>query len=130
MTDRASLSAGPGRRTARATAGVTVTFAVLVAGLLAGIGWLYLLRGLHVLGFGPRIADALPLLQLAGFDGQALARVIVAWVLAGVLASVALSRLPRAGRVPLAAIVALVALMLTAQASYALARMFVTGLIA
>lgn len=122
MTDRASLSAQPGRRVARTTAGVAVTFAVLVAGLFAGTGWLYLLRGVHLLGFGPRIADALPLLQLADFDGQPLGRVMVAWLLAGVLAGVALRRLPRAGRVPLAAIVALVLLVIAAQGSYALAR--------
>ena len=77
--------------------GVGGVLGVLV-GLLAGFGWLYVLRGLDWLGVGPRIADALPLLQLAGFDGQPLLRVVVAWVLAGALAGVLSARCaPAAG---------------------------------
>ena len=55
----------------------------VLVGLLAGYGWLYVLRGLGWLGAGPAVGDALPLLQLAGFDGQPLLRVVVAWLLAG-----------------------------------------------
>jgi hypothetical protein len=37
----------------------------MVGGMLAGAGWLYLLRGLGWLGFGPRIGAALLLLFAA-----------------------------------------------------------------
>jgi hypothetical protein len=42
----------------------------------ASVGLLYHLRHLRWLAIGPRIPDSLPLLQLAGFDGQPLARVL------------------------------------------------------
>ena len=95
---------------------------ILLAGLLAGTGWLYVLRGLHWLRLGPRIADSLPLLQLAASDGQPLVRVVVAWVLAGAVTGVALAELPPLRRVALALVLALVVLLLASQASYALAR--------
>lgn len=95
---------------------------ILVAGLLAGTGWLYVLRGLHWLDVGPRIGDALPLLQLASFDGQPLLRVLCAWVLAGAICGVALSQVAPNRRVLPAFVIALVALLLAAQESYALTR--------
>lgn len=95
---------------------------IVVAGLLAGTGWLYLLRGLGWLDVGPRIGDALPLLQLASFDGQPLARVLVAWVGAGALVGVALGATAPRYRAALALVVALVVLLFAAQASYALTR--------
>jgi hypothetical protein len=94
----------------------------MVAGLLAGLGWLYLLRGLHWLRFGPTVHDALPLLALAGFDGQPLARVVVAWLLAGALTGVALRRLDPGRRLVFSALMAAAVLLLAAQASYALTR--------
>jgi hypothetical protein len=95
---------------------------IVVAGLLAGFGWLYVLRGLGWLGLGPRIADSLPLLQLAGFDGQPALRVIVAWVLAGALAGVALRGVPAGRRVALTVILGLALLLIGSQAAYALTR--------
>lgn len=95
---------------------------IVVVGLLAGFGWLYVLRGLGWLGLGPRIADSLPLLQLAGFDGQPALRVVVAWVLAGALAGVALRGVPAARRVALTAILGLALLLTGSQAAYALTR--------
>jgi hypothetical protein len=95
---------------------------ILVAGLLAGTGWLYVLRGLHWLALGPRIADSLPLLQLAASDGQPLVRVLVAWILAGAFTGVALAEAAPLRRLTLALGVALVVLLLASQASYALAR--------
>jgi hypothetical protein len=94
----------------------------VVLGLLAGFGWLYLLRGLGWLAAGPRVADALPLLQLASFDGQPLLRVLVAWLLAGTLAGVALGRLLPGWRVAVTGILGLVILLVASQAAYALAR--------
>ncbi|MGZ4172217.1 MAG: hypothetical protein ACXVRN_12710 [Solirubrobacteraceae bacterium] len=98
------------------------TLLIIVAGLVAGTGWLYVLRGLHWLDVGPRISDSLPLLQLATFDGQPLLRVLVAWVLAGAMTGVALSRTPPHRRLAPALAVGLVALLLAAQESYALTR--------
>lgn len=103
---------------ARALAGA----AIVLAGLLAGIGWLYLLRENGWLALGPRVADSLPLLQLAGFDGQPLVRVVAAWLLAGVIAGFGLVAVPRLRRASRAGLAALMLLALTSQAAYALAR--------
>jgi hypothetical protein len=98
------------------------TALVLVLGLAAGIGWLYALRGLGWLDTGPRVRDALPLLQLPGLDAQPLARVAVAWVAAGAVAAVPMIRLGRARRALIAWAVATALLLLASQASFALAR--------
>jgi hypothetical protein len=102
--------------------GLAAGVLIVVAGLLAGTGWLYVLRGLHWLDVGPRIADSLPLLQLAASDGQPLLRVIVAWLVAGALTGVALAEVAPHRRAALALVVGLVVLLIAAQASYALAR--------
>ena len=73
--------------------GVVLTGAV-VAGLLAGEGWLYVLRGAGWLDAGPNVGDSLPLLALAGADGQPLLRVLISWLLAGAMAAVVMVRLP------------------------------------
>jgi hypothetical protein len=95
---------------------------IVLAGLLAGTGWLYVFRGLDWFGLGPRVGDSLPLLQLAGFDGQPLLRVVVAWLLAGGLAGVALIRVHPLRRSLFAGGLCLVALLLASQGAYALAR--------
>ncbi len=102
--------------------GTAASAVIVVAGLLAGTGWLYLLRGLHWLRVGPRISDALPLLQLASSDGQPLVRLAVAWILAGALTGVAMADVARNRRAALALVLALVVLLVASQASYALAR--------
>ena len=109
-------------RTAAAAGAAVYALLVVLAGVLVGYGWLYALRGLGWLGAGPSVGDSLPLLQLAGFDGQPLLRTVVAWLLAGLIAGVALSGLGRGQRVAVAGPLALVALLLASQASYALAR--------
>jgi hypothetical protein len=110
------------RRTVRHGGAAAGALVILLAGLLAGTGWLYVLRGLHWLDVGPRIGDALPLLQLASFDAQPLLRVLVAWVLAGALTGVALSRVAPNRRVAPAFVTALVLLLLAAQESNAVTR--------
>jgi hypothetical protein len=110
------------RQTLRIGGGVVATVVVVLAGLVVGTGWLYVLRGLHWLAIGPRVGDSLPLLQLAAFDGQPLLRVLVAWLLAGALTGVALSATPPWRRVAPALALALIALLFAAQASYALTR--------
>ena len=80
--------------------GTVVVLVVLVA-VGGGIGWLYALRHTHVLKIGPTLTDALPLQRLAGGAAQPLARVIVAWLPAGLVAGVGISlvsRLRRPGR--------------------------------
>jgi hypothetical protein len=94
----------------------------VVLGLLTGIGWLYVLRGLGWLGAGPKVRDALPLLQLPGLDSQPLVRVLFAWVIAGALTAVPLIRVPRVRRAAVAGAVAIVLLLLASQAAFALAR--------
>ncbi len=110
------------RRAFRHGGAAAAVLVIMVAGLLAGTGWLYVLRGLHWLDVGPRIGDALPLLQLASFDAQPLLRVLVSWVLAGALTGVALSQVAPRRRVAPALVVALIVLLLAAQESYALTR--------
>jgi hypothetical protein len=113
-----AIASGTMRRSGR----VAVMAVIVVAGLLAGTGWLYVLRGLHWLRLGPRVADSLPLLQLAAGDGQPLVRVLVAWVMAGAFTAVALAEVALLRRVLVVLALALVVLLLASQASYALAR--------
>jgi hypothetical protein len=109
-------------RPVRLAGGAVAALMVVVAGVLAGTGWLYLFRGLGWFGIGPSVADSLPLLQLASFDGQPLVRVLVAWVLAGILVGVALAGVPARKRVPFTLLVGMALLLLASQGSYALAR--------
>lgn len=109
-------------RWAAAAGGAIGAVLVVAASLLAGYGWLYLLRGLGWFSGGPAVGDALPLLQLAGFDRQPLVRVVVAWLLAGLIAGVALVRLGPLRRVALVAPLSLLLLLLASQAAYAVAR--------
>jgi hypothetical protein len=123
VTKFTSETLGPGRGAVLGRGGGgMVAVVIVVAGLLAGTGWLYVLRGLRWLGLGPRISDALPLLQLAAADGQPLLRVVVAWVLAGALTGVALAEMAPPRRTALALVLALPLLLVASQASYALAR--------
>src|SRR5436190_1085735 len=61
--------------------------------VVAGTGWLYLLRSGHLLGFGPRVPGSLELEKLASADAQPLARLVVAWVPAGLVLGLALGGL-------------------------------------
>lgn len=63
--------------------------------VLAGLGWLYALRDLKLLAAGPHVSGALPLQQLAGNADQPLARVLVAWLPAGLVAGWLLGRAVR-----------------------------------
>jgi hypothetical protein len=95
---------------------------ILLAALLSGVGWLYVLRGLGWLGGGPSIGDSLPLLQLAGRDAQPLERVAVAWLAAGLAAGLALRGAPRPRRALAAGGVGLFVLLLVSQASFSATR--------
>jgi hypothetical protein len=66
--------------------------ATVVVVVLAGTGWLYLLRGSGALAFGPALAEALPLQRLAGGAAQPLARIAAAWVPTGLVAGALLAR--------------------------------------
>jgi hypothetical protein len=110
-----------GRAAAAAGSGMAA-LVVVAAGLLVGTGWLFAFRGLHWFRVGPRLGDALPLLQLAGFDGQPLLRVVLAWLLAGVIAGIALVSWAPRRRLAVAGVLGLIVLVVAAQASYALAR--------
>jgi hypothetical protein len=116
------LSARRIHRTAGVTGGVLYGLVIVLASLVIGYGWLYALRGMGLFRVGPRIGDALPLLQLAGTDGQPLLRLAVAWLLAGLIAGVALMRVRPLPRAAVAGAVTLVVLLLGSQAGYALAR--------
>jgi hypothetical protein len=78
---------------------VAAAAAVMLVVTLAGVGWLYLLRAAHLLGVGPRLSEALPLQRLAGSDSQPLARLVAAWLPAGLVAGVALRALGARRRV-------------------------------
>jgi len=104
MTVAASPSRARSHAIAEAAARALGAALVVVVTTIAGIGWLDLLRRSGVLhGTGPLLPEALPLQRLAGNGAQPLARVILAWLPAGVLAGAALrtvglgSRALRAG---------------------------------
>jgi hypothetical protein len=96
--------------------------AAVVACALATVGLLYALRGQQWLRLGPSVPDALPLLQLAGFDAQPLALVITSAVAAGAVLGLALIRVERARRVVAVALLASALMLVASDASYALAR--------
>ena len=116
------LAASGRRRAAALAAGQAGFIIIVLLELLTGLGWTYVLRGLGWLGAGPRIGDSLPLLQLAGFDGQPLLRVVIAWLLAGGLAGLLLVRVRPGRRAVIAGLLGLVLLLLSAQASNAVTR--------
>jgi CubicO group peptidase (beta-lactamase class C family)/enterochelin esterase-like enzyme/drug/metabolite transporter (DMT)-like permease len=110
------------RRIVWRIAATILTGAALVLALVAMLGLLYGLRQLRLLAVGPRVGDALPLLQLAGFDGQAFARLLVAALLAGLVLGAALLGLERERRIAPVGVFALLLLLAGSDASYALAR--------
>ena len=95
--------------------------AILVCSV-AELGLLYAMRQLRWLAVGPRVPDALPLLQLAGFDAQPVARVLAATLAVGLALGLALIRVERRRRVVLVAVFALLVMLVGSDASYALAR--------
>jgi hypothetical protein len=72
--------------------------AVVLATVAGGIGWLYALRHAGVLKAGPRLADALPLQRLAGGADQPLARVVAAWLPAGLVGGLGVALVSRLRR--------------------------------
>src|SRR4051794_5622523 len=77
------LSRGAGTRVLRAlafAAAVLGTIVAVVGAVVAGTGWLYLLRHTSVLAVGPSFRGALPLQQLAGGSAQPLGRMAAAWI--------------------------------------------------
>jgi hypothetical protein len=81
----------------------------VVVAVVAGIGWLYLLRGVGVLDLGPRVPGALPLERLAGSAAQPLGRMVLAWVPVGIVAGLALRAAGLRSRAARGAVVAVVA---------------------
>jgi enterochelin esterase-like enzyme len=106
-------------RVAGASAAAGLALLVVV---VAGTGLLYGMRGFGWLDAGPRLGDALPLLQLAGFDAQPLPRIAAAWLLAGAVFGLALIRVRPDRRVVIAAAGALFLLLFASDACFALAR--------
>jgi hypothetical protein len=72
-------------------AGASIAWVVAVVAVVAGVGWLYLLRGSGALAVGPKLAGALPLEELAGKGAQPLLRMAVAWLPAGFAMGAALA---------------------------------------
>jgi enterochelin esterase-like enzyme len=99
-------------------AAVTLTCGAAVA----TVGLTYALRDMGWLERGPRIPDALPLLQLAGFAGQPLTRVAAAALLSGAALGVLLQRLSAGTRASLVLIAASFTLLIASDASFALAH--------
>ena len=106
-------------RTAGGAVGVLV---VLLTSCVSMLGWIYVLRQLNLFSIGLPVGDSLPLLQLAGFDGQSLARVLIAAALTGAVAGVALARTERRTRLMVVGTASLLILLLDSDISYALAH--------
>lgn len=79
---------------------VTVAWFIGVLTVPAAVGILYALRSVTALAIGPDVPGALPLQQLARGEAQPFARVVLAWVPAGLVAGLALRRLGRVRSVP------------------------------
>lgn len=84
--------------------GAVLASALIVAG---GVGWLNVLGGVPLLDAGPPIPGALPLQRLAGNEAQPLARVLVAWIGAGLVMGAVLAAAGRTGRLIRATVAAL-----------------------
>ena len=126
--DRPSDNRGGAQRAGKAllqaSAFVAACLCVVVA-VVAGTGWLYLLREFHGLAAGPRFDGALPLQQLARGDAQPLLRMIVAWLPAGLALGASLgllTRLPRLIRAAVTAFGSAVLLLLASAVSDAIAE--------
>ena len=111
-----------GRAAVRALWHGALTTLTVLLGLLGGLGWLWELRKAQLFKSGPSVADSLPLLQLATFDGQPLLRVIVAWFAIGLVVGLLLRRHNRLPRAAIAGALAAVLLWFDSQASNALTR--------
>lgn len=106
-------------------AAVLGTIAAIAAAVVAGTGWLYLIRHTRVLAFGPRFGGALPLQQLAGGSAQPLGRMLAAWLPAGLALGLSLAwitRLPRWARAAVAVLGATVLLSTGSVVSDAIAQ--------
>jgi enterochelin esterase-like enzyme len=103
-------------------AGGALAIALTVAASVTSIGLLYELRRLGWFAGGPSVPDALPLLQLAGFAGQPLARVLAAGLLTGAVLGALLIRLRPGARATIVVLTAAFVLLLASDASDALAR--------
>jgi hypothetical protein len=99
--------------------------AIVLAGTVAGVGWLYVLRDVRAFEVGPALPDALALERLAGTDAQPLLRVLAAFVPAGLAVAVALraaTELGRARRAVVAGVPAYALLIVAGTASDAVTR--------
>ena len=81
---RPEQNRGYGEAAHHLAAALALAGMALVA-LVAGTGWLYLLRKWGLFSFGPRVSGSLELEKLASADAQPLARLVVAWVPAGLV---------------------------------------------
>ena len=93
----------------KSPARVAAAIVCSVAVVCGGLGWLYLLRAAGTFASGPPVAGALPLQRLAGGEAEPLARVLVAWLAAGVVEAAVLAALLRTGRWARAALAGAVA---------------------
>ena len=88
--DKSEHSEGHGLHAALRGAEWSAGWLLALVAVLAGVGWLYLLRDSTALAAGPRMRGALPLEELATRDAQPLLRMAVAWLPAGFAAGLAL----------------------------------------
>jgi hypothetical protein len=106
-------------------AGSAAGWLLAVVAVVAGVGWLYLLRRVNVLAVGPKMSGALPLEELARQGAQPLLRMAVAWLPAGFAAGLALAiatRMRPAAVVTGSGLLALFILGSTTAASEAVSR--------
>jgi hypothetical protein len=126
--DARPLRQGPDARVVRAfvfAAAVLGTIVAVTAAVVAGTGWLYLMRHTSVLAVGPSFRGALPLQQLAGGSAQPLGRMAAAWIPAGLALGMSLAwitGLPRWARAAIAALGAIVLLPPASVVSDAIAQ--------
>ena len=118
---------GERARTLRAAVTSAVAAVWLVLAVVAGVGLLWLERGVPWPVAGPRLGDALPLLALAGQDAAPLAALALAWLAAGASLALVLIAIRPAVRGIGGAAGALVVLWLASDVSMAVARNLATS---
>jgi hypothetical protein len=93
-------------------AGGALGWCLAVFAIAGGVGWLYLIRDVHVLAHGPLVSGALPLEELAARGSQPLLRMAVAWLPAGFAAGLALALATRLRTVAIALSTGVLALLI------------------
>jgi hypothetical protein len=98
-------------------AGGALGWLLALLAIVGGVGWLYLIRDVHLLAVGPSVSGALPLEELAKRGAQPLLRMVVAWLPAGLAAGLAVALATRLRAVAIAGAIGVLAFLVLASST-------------